>query len=150
MTLGETNTGLEELICSLCSQGQALKRQRGHSYGHPSLWQGIVKKDSSVLTLLTFNLNSWGSGLPSSYSPSWQFWELSDSFYCGILWHRKCMITWTSDTLTCDALPNPLAESGRSLQKFVSTSCLVVLGNFFFVMQQLSCCYCSTLLLHSS
>lgn len=34
--------------------------------------------------------------------------------------------------LTRDALPNPLAESGRSLQKFVSTKVLLsCVGQFF-------------------
>lgn len=28
-----------------------------------------------------------------------------------------CMITWSWDMLTCDALPNPLAESGKDFQK---------------------------------
>lgn len=72
-------------------------------------------------------------------------------FSCCILQHRICIITWSWDRFTCDVPSNPLPESDKSLQKIsVSTSCLVLLVNFYFVMQQLSCCCWSTLQLHSS
>lgn len=61
-------------------------------------------------------VRAWPPPFLFSKSSVLQFWELFDSFfYCGILWHRICMISW--DVLICDALPNPLVEPVKGLQK---------------------------------
>lgn len=149
----DKHTGLEELICSLCSRGQfiqTLKRQTGRSYEHPSFWQRTVRQDSSVLTLLTFNLNMWGVWPPSLFTKLTVLGIIWLVFYCGILWHRICTIIWSWDMLTYDALPNPLADSGKGVQKICFYKVPNSVGNFYFVRQQLSCCCWSTLQFHSS
>lgn len=137
------------VCCSLCFQGELT--QGSQETNRMLVWKPFILAGNCEARLMCANTSDFQPEQVRAWPPPFFPSKLTvlrvDSFYCGILWHRMCMVTW--GVLLCGALPNPL-QSVKGLKKICFQSYLVLLGNLYLVMQQLSYCCWSTLQLHSS